>query len=51
MLKAYFKDDIKGKRVIISGSGKVGSMAALKAKELGATVVGMSDINGQKDFR
>lgn len=46
MLKTYFNDDIKGKRVIISGSGKVGSMAALKAKELGAKVVGMSDING-----
>ena len=46
MLKAYFNSDIKGKRVIVSGCGKVGSMAALKAKELGAIVVGMSDING-----
>ncbi|HHT67325.1 MAG TPA: NADP-specific glutamate dehydrogenase [Erysipelotrichaceae bacterium] len=46
MLKTYFKSDIKGKRVLISGSGKVGSMAALKAKELGAIIVGMSDING-----
>ena len=46
MLKAYFNDSIKGKKVIVSGSGKVGSMAALKAKELGATIVGMSDING-----
>ncbi|MBO4540851.1 MAG: NADP-specific glutamate dehydrogenase, partial [Bacilli bacterium] len=46
MLRTYFQDDIKGKKVIISGSGKVGSMAAKKAKELGAIVVGMSDING-----
>jgi glutamate dehydrogenase (NADP+) len=46
MLKTYFNDSVKGKKVIVSGSGKVGSMAALKAKELGATIVGMSDING-----
>lgn len=46
MLKTYFNSDIKGKRVIISGCGKVGSMAAKKAKELGAVIVGMSDING-----
>ena len=46
MLKTYFNDSIKGKKVVISGSGKVGSMAALKAKELGAIIVGMSDING-----
>ena len=46
MLSTYFQDDMKGKKIIISGSGKVGSMAAKKAKELGAIVVGMSDING-----
>ena len=46
MLKTYFKTDFKGKKVIISGSGKVGSMALKKAVELGAVVVGMSDING-----
>lgn len=46
MLKEYKKDDLKGKRVIISGSGKVGGMAAQKAKELGATLVAMSDIEG-----
>ncbi len=46
MLKTYFNTDFKGKKVIISGSGKVGSMALKKAVELGAVVVGMSDING-----
>ena len=46
MLRTYFKTDFKGKKVIISGSGKVGSMALKKAVELGAIVVGMSDING-----
>ncbi|MGD9910745.1 MAG: NADP-specific glutamate dehydrogenase [Candidatus Izemoplasmatales bacterium] len=46
MLKVYRNDDFKGKNVIISGSGKVGKFAALKAHELGAKVVAMSDING-----
>ena len=46
MLKTYFDTDFKGKKIIISGSGKVGSMALKKAVELGAVVVGMSDING-----
>lgn len=46
MLKTYFKTDFKGKKVIISGSGKVGSMAVKKAHDLGAIIVGMSDING-----
>ncbi len=46
MLKVYFKSEIKGKRLLISGNGKVGSMAALKAHEMGALVVGMSDIEG-----
>lgn len=46
MLRTYFNTDFKGKKVIISGSGKVGSMALKKAHELGAIVVGMSDING-----
>lgn len=34
---------IKGKRVVISGSGKVGAYAALKAQELGAVVIAMND--------
>jgi len=46
MLNAFKNTDIKGKKVIISGCGKVGSMAARKAVELGAIVVGMSDISG-----
>ena len=46
MLKTYFNTDFKGKRVIISGCGKVGGMAAEKANQLGAILVGMSDIDG-----
>jgi len=46
MLKVYRNDDMKDKRVIISGSGKVGLYAALKAREMGARVVAMSDVNG-----
>ena len=46
MLKTYLNDSIKGKRVIVSGCGKVASMAALKARDLGAIIVGMSNING-----
>jgi glutamate dehydrogenase (NADP+) len=44
--KAFRKDSLEGKRMIISGSGKVGKHAAVKAHELGAKVVAMSDING-----
>ena len=46
MLKVFRNDTLKGKRVIISGSGKVGKHAAVKAAALGAKVVAMSDING-----
>ncbi|MCF7923984.1 MAG: NADP-specific glutamate dehydrogenase [Candidatus Izimaplasma sp.] len=46
MLSKYRDESIEGKRVIISGSGKVGMHAALKARELGAKVVAMSDVNG-----
>lgn len=46
MLKAFRNESIEDKRVIISGSGKVGGMAAEKAKQLGAKLVGMSDIEG-----
>lgn len=45
-LKAILKTTYKNKRVIVSGSGQVGSYAALKAQELGAIVVAMSDISG-----
>ena len=46
MLKTYLNDTIEGKKVIISGSGKVGMHAALKAQEMGAKVIALSDING-----
>ncbi|MFA5381388.1 MAG: NADP-specific glutamate dehydrogenase [Candidatus Izemoplasmatales bacterium] len=46
MLKAYRNDTFKGKRIIISGAGKVGWMAAYKATELGAKVIAMSDFSG-----
>ncbi|MCL2832889.1 MAG: NADP-specific glutamate dehydrogenase [Treponema sp.] len=39
-------DSIKGKKVVISGSGNVAIFAAEKAQELGAVVVSMSDSNG-----
>ncbi|MCJ1244397.1 hypothetical protein MMC30_001595 [Trapelia coarctata] len=40
------KESFKGKRVAVSGSGNVAQYAALKAIELGATVVSMSDSKG-----
>jgi len=46
MLKKFKKDTFKNKRVIISGAGKVGTMAAEKVVQLGGKVVGMSDISG-----
>ncbi len=46
MLKTFKYDTFKDKRVIISGAGKVGSMAAQKVFELGGKVVGMSDLSG-----
>lgn len=38
--------DIKNKKIIISGAGKVGLYAALKATELGAKVIAMNDFSG-----
>lgn len=46
MLKTYRNETFKGKKVIISGSGKVGKHAAMKVTELGGIVVAMSDVNG-----
>ena len=46
MLKVYRNDTLTGKNIIISGAGKVGLFAALKARELGAKVVALSDVNG-----
>ena len=39
-------DDIKGKKVAVSGSGNVAIYATEKAQQLGATVVTMSDSTG-----
>ncbi|NLW15556.1 MAG: NADP-specific glutamate dehydrogenase [Erysipelothrix sp.] len=39
-------DSIKGKSVIVTGSGKVGAYAAKKAYDMGAKVVSMNDISG-----
>jgi glutamate dehydrogenase (NADP+) len=46
MLKTFRNETFKDKKVIISGAGKVGSMAAEKAIELGAKVIAISDISG-----
>ncbi len=46
LLKVMKNDSFEGKRVVVSGSGNVGTYAAKKAKELGAKVVAMSDISG-----
>lgn len=40
------KESFKGKRVAISGSGNVAQYAALKAVELGATIISLSDSKG-----
>ena len=40
------KESFAGKRVTISGSGNVAQYAALKAIELGATIVSLSDSKG-----
>ena len=45
-LKVLKGDSFKNKRVIVSGSGNVAMYCAMKAKELGATVVAMSDTSG-----
>ena len=40
------KESFSGKRVAISGSGNVAQYAALKAIELGATIISLSDSKG-----
>lgn len=40
------KESFEGKKVAISGSGNVAQYAALKAIELGATVISLSDSKG-----
>ncbi|OAM36963.1 glutamate dehydrogenase [Eikenella sp. NML080894] len=44
------KDNIKGKRVVISGSGNVAQFAAQKALQLGAKVLTVSDSGGFVKF-
>lgn len=38
--------DLKGKKILVSGSGDVAVYAAEKARQLGATVIAMSDSDG-----
>ena len=42
-LKAYSKTDLRGKRVIVSGSGNVALYCLKKVTELGGTVIAMND--------
>ena len=46
LLKVMKNDSFVGKKVIVSGSGNVAIYTALKAQELGATVIAMSDRSG-----
>ena len=46
MLKSMKNDSVKGKTVIISGSGNVAIYATQKAQQLGANVVALYDSNG-----
>lgn len=49
IVEAYLKSknkNIKGKKIVISGTGQVAIHAAFKAVELGATVIAMSDRSG-----
>ena len=44
-LKAYKDTDLKGKKVIVSGSGNVALYCLKKVTELGGTVIAMNDSN------
>lgn len=46
MLRVMKKEDMKGKAVVISGSGNVAIYAAEKAQQMGANVVALSDSGG-----
>lgn len=46
MLKSMKNDSVKGKTIIISGSGNVAIYATQKAQQLGANVVALYDSNG-----
>ena len=45
-MRRHTGDSVKGKKVVISGSGNVAIYACQKAQELGARVITMSDSNG-----
>lgn len=45
-LETYYKTTFKDKTVIISGTGNVALPTAHKARELGAKIIGMSNIDG-----
>ena len=45
-LKKFYNTDLNGKKVIVSGAGNVARYAALKATQMGAKVVAMSDRSG-----
>ncbi|HAS79420.1 MAG TPA: NADP-specific glutamate dehydrogenase, partial [Fusobacteriaceae bacterium] len=46
MLKQYNNQNLKDKKVVISGSGNVAIYATQKAQELGAKVIALSDSSG-----
>ena len=46
MMNVMKNDSVKGKTVVVSGSGNVAIYATEKAQELGAKVVALSDSNG-----
>lgn len=46
MLRAFYNTDMKGKKVIISGTGNVATYAIEKAHQLGAIVLGCSNTKG-----
>ena len=45
-LKKYHNTNLKGKKIIVSGTGNVGLNVMIKAHELGAIIVGTSNIHG-----
>ena len=46
MLQKMKQDSVKGKKIVISGSGNVAIYAAEKAQQLGGIVIAMSDSSG-----
>ena len=46
ILDLYFKEKLLNKKIVISGTGQVGFNTALKVKELGGTIIAISNIDG-----